>query len=122
MKNFYHLGKKIPEDGVYIGRASKAFSLEKSIFANPFPMRNQSEEERNRVVAEYKKWIWQEVLEQRVTKEDLLSLKDKKLVCYCNPKACHGDVVKALVEYVMNNEADFDAKVQAHQNKIKMKP
>lgn len=85
-------------------------------------MRNQSEEERNRVVAEYKKWIWQEVLEQRVTKEDLLSLKDKKLVCYCNPKACHGDVLKSLVDYVLNNEADFDAKIQSHENRSKMKP
>lgn len=120
--NFYHVGKTIPENGVYIGRYSKAFNLQASKFANPFPMRDQSEEERQRVVSEYKKWIWQEVLTQKITKEDLLSLQGKKLVCYCNPKACHGDVVKALVEYVLNHENEFDNKIQAHQNKNKAKP
>lgn len=36
--NFYHLGKQIPEDGLYIGRFNKNFNLQKSKFANPFPV------------------------------------------------------------------------------------
>lgn len=120
--NFYQVGKVIPENGVYIGRANKSLNLEGSKFANPFPMKDKTEEERIRVISEYKKWIWQKVLDKQITKEDLFNLKRKKLVCYCAPKSCHGDVVKALVEYVMNNEAEFDAKVQDYQNKSKMKP
>lgn len=120
--NFYKVGKSIPEDGVYIGRANKRLNLVQSKFANPFPMKEQTEEERNRVVSEYRKWVWQEVSSGNITKEDILALKDKKLVCYCAPKACHGDVLKALVEYVLNNEHEFYNKIYANQqiNKIKI--
>lgn len=115
--NFYTLKKIIPENGVYIGRANKGHSLIGSKFANPFPMKNQSEEERQRVVNEYKTWVWQQVLDKKITKEDLLNLKNQKLVCYCAPKACHGDVLKDLVNYVLNNETEFDEKVKNYQSK-----
>jgi hypothetical protein len=30
--------------------------------------------------------------------QDLHELKDKRLGCFCKPKACHGDVLKKYAE------------------------
>lgn len=111
--NFYHIGKKIPENGFYIGRANSRLGLKGSIFANPFPMKDNSEDERNRVIDEYESWIWNEIAEQRISKEDLLSLNGKDLVCYCAPKKCHGDILKIIVKLLINNEKLFDEKVNS---------
>lgn len=119
MVNYYHIGQKIPEDGVYIGRYNYKSDLPGSIFANPFPVRKP--EERGSSIEKYRQWLWKEVEEGRITKDDILKLKNKKLVCYCKPKACHGDVVKDLVNYVVNNEAEFDNLLQDKTTR-KMKP
>lgn len=81
----------------------------------------KSPEERGTTIEKYREWLWKEVVEKRITKEDILALKNKKLVCYCKPKACHGDVVKTLINYVINNEEEFDSKVNSQVAK-KMKP
>lgn len=78
-------------------------------------------EERGTTIEKYREWLWNEVLEGRITKEDILELKNKKLVCYCKPKACHGDVVKLLVNYVLTHEEDFDNLLDSKQTK-KLKP
>lgn len=119
--NFYQIGKVIPEDGVYIGRYNKNFNLQGSKFANPFPMKDQSEDERVRVVQEYKNWLWKEIANNNITREDLLSLNGKKLVCYCAPKNCHGHVLKAAVELLLNNEAEFNQKLNQYVSTSKMK-
>lgn len=70
----------IPSGSVYIGRPSA--------FGNPFSIgRDGTREE---VIEKYRKWI--------VTKPDLVDkikkeLRGKDLVCFCSPRACHGDVV-----------------------------
>ncbi|MBC7475329.1 MAG: DUF4326 domain-containing protein [Candidatus Sericytochromatia bacterium] len=121
--NFYHLNKIIPEDSVYIGRSNRNFNLLGSKFANPFPMKDQSEEERIRVITEYKDWLWKQISENNITKDELLGLTGKKLVCYCSPKLCHGDIVKATVELLITNEAEFDNKVKViYHSKNKIKP
>lgn len=117
MVNFYHIGQKIPEDGVYIGRFNYKFNLEGSIFANPFPVRKP--EERGTTIEKYREWLWNQVKDGKITKEDILKLKDKKLVCYCKPKACHGDVVKDLVNFVIENGDEFNNIVN---KKTKLKP
>src|SRR3990167_11288578 len=78
-------------DYVYIGRKSK--------WGNPFKMKNNSNEERNRVIKEYFYYI--------MAKPDLveaakLELKDKVLGCFCFPKRCHGDILAAIAEYPNN--------------------
>ncbi len=110
VKNFYHIGKKIPEDGVYIGRYNKNFNLQGSLFANPFPMKDNSEEERSRVIQEYQQWLEQQIKTNKITKNDLLQLNNKTLVCFCHPKSCHGDILKETVELLINNESEFDKK------------
>ena len=120
--NFYHIGKHLPEDGVYIGRANRNFNLLGSKLANPFPMKDQSEAERTRVVSEYKDWMWKQIAENNITKNDLIALNGKKLVCYCAKKLCHGDILKETVELLILNENEFDNKVQEHMSQKKLKP
>jgi hypothetical protein len=68
--------------GVYIGRPSK--------WGNPFAMRDESD--RERVIALFEQYLLNspELLAQ------LGELKGQDLVCYCAPKACHGDILLRL--------------------------
>lgn len=119
--NFYHINKTIPEDGEYIGRLNQNYNLPWSLFANPFPVYNP--DERDASIAKYKTWLWQKIADKKITKSHLLSLNGKKLVCYCKPKSCHGDILKETVELLINNESKFDAKIMDIQNNKKpLKP
>lgn len=93
---------------LYIGRENKKLNLQKSIFANPFPMKEQSIEERARVIAEFEQWFLKQLANGTITKQDLLSLKGKSLACYCSPKACHGDVIKKWVMLLVSDSLMFD--------------
>lgn len=79
------------EYDIYIGRGSK--------WGNPFPMKNKSDEERERVIEEYRKHLWKQISSGEVTKEELVELKGKRLACFCKPLSCHGDVIKAATEW-----------------------
>ena len=93
--NFYHVGKKIPDNAVYIGRPSPKNGLSGSKYANPFPAK--TEEDRPQVVEKYQKWLASEITQGRITKEELAELHGKDLVCYCAPKLCHGHVLRAAI-------------------------
>ena len=70
---------KIPPEAVYIGRGSP--------FGNPFCIGPDGT--REEVIRKYREFIQTRPdLLQRVEAE----LKDKDLVCFCSPKACHGEV------------------------------
>lgn len=115
--NFYHIGKIIPENAEYIGRENKKYNLKKSKFANPYYVK----EDKGSTLKDYRIWLWNEVLELNITKQDILSLKDKDLICYCQDGKCHGNIVKALVLYVVNNEQQFDKKIAEYQKLKKQK-
>lgn len=67
-------------DSVYIGRPSK--------FGNPFSIGKDGT--RDEVIDKYAEWInTQPELLKAIRKE----LKGKDLLCWCKPKACHGDVI-----------------------------
>lgn len=63
-----------PADTIYIGRGSP--------WGNPFVIGKDGT--REEVIEKYKNWF----LSQNI---DLTPLTGKNLVCYCSPKACHGD-------------------------------
>lgn len=69
-------------DEVFIGRPSR--------WGNPFVIGRDGN--REQVIAKYRAWI--------KTKPELLAsiheLKDKKLLCFCHPLPCHGDVLAEL--------------------------
>lgn len=109
--NFYHLGKVIPEGAVYIGRAMPHFGLKVSMFANPFKVTEDCPREES--VRKYKEWLWEQIRSGKITLEDLLTLEDKNLVCFCSPQACHGDVLALAVvwarkEWNKRNPTFFD--------------
>lgn len=78
-----------PGDLVYIGRPSK--------WGNPFVVGIHGD--RATVIAKYREWIMQ----QPNLLAQLHELKDKTLVCFCKPFACHGDVLVELVNGLADN-------------------
>ena len=88
---------------VYIGRGT--------VLGNPFPMANDSDVERARVIDEYRKWINgmlndknQMVCDElnklyRIGKHGKLYLE-----CWCAPKKCHGDIIKHILEEAIKGE------------------
>ena len=96
--NFYHIGKVIPGTAIYIGRGNVKYGLTQSMFANPFPI--TKEQTRPEVIHKYRFWLMGEINAGRITIQDILSLEGKDLVCFCSPRACHGDIlIKAFNHY-----------------------
>ena len=69
---------------IFIGRGSK--------WGNPFVIGEDGN--RKEVIQKYKKML----LQNKKLLKDINELKDKTLGCWCKPKACHGDILKELVE------------------------
>lgn len=82
----------IPFDAIYIGRGTP--------FGNPFPI--DSNTTREQVVNKYKRYIKDQLRNNKITLQQLASLHNKDLVCYCAPKPCHGHVLEILATYAFN--------------------
>jgi Domain of unknown function (DUF4326) len=101
------LSKKSGAKGTYIGRNGMRYGEFDSPLANPFPM--ASEADRDAVIEQYRLWLWKEVKrgEGKVWDEliRLLGLlrsgHELKLVCWCAPRKCHGDVIKACLLWML---------------------
>lgn len=76
--NKYH--GDAPKDAVYIGRPSP--------WGNPFQI--QGNHTREQVVETYRDHVENNPELQKLIKQNL---RGKDLVCFCAPKACHGDVL-----------------------------
>ena len=79
---------------VYIGRAGKGKS---GYFGNPFIVGKDGT--REEVFVKYVDWLAEKTQTDREFTARLLGLKDKILVCFCAPKLCHGDAIKAWLDY-----------------------
>ena len=73
----------IPADAIYIGRGSK--------WGNPFVIGKDGT--REEVIQQYRSLLWAGIENGSVTLTELMALHNKDLVCFCAPKACHGDVL-----------------------------
>lgn len=82
-------------DIIYIGRGS--------VWGNKSEMKDRSDSERARVIQDYRKQLRDQLKSGTITKEMLLDLDGKRLACYCAPKACHGDVLVAAIEWAKEN-------------------
>lgn len=71
--NKYH--NTAPKDAVYIGRGSP--------YGNPYVIGKDGS--RAEVIEKFKLHV--------LPKLDLSPLKGKDLICFCKPKACHGDIL-----------------------------
>lgn len=85
------------DDYVYIGRAGKGFA---GTFGNPFLLKN--EKDRANVLEQYRVYLEDRIKTDENFREQVLSLKDKILVCFCSPKPCHGDILAEMVEKLNN--------------------
>ena len=84
MTNVIHIRNKTGSpDEVYIGRGSK--------WGNPYKIGIDGD--RAKVIKLYKGYI----VKKSIIHTDLEELRGKTLVCYCKPKACHGDVLIELL-------------------------
>lgn len=97
--------------GVYIGRPS--------VLGNPFSHINTKStikvESREKAVSEYKEFIHKHIHKVNpisVALTDLLQeyllTRSLTLICWCDPEACHGHVIRDLIhEYVDGGLEDF---------------
>ncbi len=92
----------------YVGRGKG------SVLGNPFKMRNEGE--REQVVQKYRSWLWRqiqlqnkEVIRELARLANLAKRGDLELACWCKPKACHGDVLKACIEWMLTEKSPVDA-------------
>ena len=98
-------GIKYPDDSIiYVGRQTGQWS--ESPLGNPFKLTNESE--RDSLITKYKNWLWGKMKDDHSAQSielrriaDMSKRGDIKLGCWCTPKACHADVIKAAVEYLI---------------------
>ena len=72
---------------VYIGRGSK--------WGNPFPITKT--QTRGAVIQKYHEKLVGQIRTGEVTVTELKGLYGKRLGCFCSPKPCHGDAIRAAV-------------------------
>jgi len=84
-------------EGIYVGRPS--------VLGNPFPMKGEAD--RDRVIVKYRVWLWQKVRERGQVFAELMRIRklaeqgEVRLICWCSPKPCHGDVIRRCVEWMI---------------------
>lgn len=89
--------------GIYIGRANARYGLPASPLANPF--RLERGQDRDMPIARYRTWLAHQMrLETSPARAEIWRLVEQArkgnltLLCWCAPLACHGDVVKEVIE------------------------
>ncbi|MDE0456106.1 MAG: DUF4326 domain-containing protein [Chromatiales bacterium] len=74
---------------VYIGRPGR--------WGNPFVVGRHGT--RDQVIELYRRRLWTDLQEGRTSRRDLAALAGKRLVCWCAPAPCHGDVLAAAAAW-----------------------
>ncbi len=86
----------INTNDIYIGREHLGLRLAGSVWANPF--RIDRENDRAKALRQYENYLRRKLRANPLLQEQIRLLKGHRLVCYCKPKACHGDVLKRLAD------------------------
>jgi hypothetical protein len=86
---------------VYVGRAGHGFD---GTWGNPFVVNPTAGIYREQVIARFRAWLWERIQNDPQFARDLMTLRGRTLVCFCAPKACHGDVLAAAAEYLDHRE------------------
>jgi len=81
-----------------------------SLWGNPYPMKNNSDKEHNRVCDLYKTHFYNIITENLYYAEmqaviDIYKQYGKlDLFCFCAPERCHAETIKEYIEYKINEE------------------
>lgn len=88
-------------DDIYVGRPS--------ILGNPFTMLKEAD--RAKVCRQYEEWFMPifKVAGTKINKEMnrliyLATQQDINLVCWCSPRACHADLIKKIIDDVLQED------------------
>ena len=90
------------ENNIYIGRKGVVFidnirfPQNSSNFANPYKIGKDGT--REEILLKYKNYIVNKLNNNKDLVIELLSLKGKKLGCWCCPEMCHGDILLDLID------------------------
>jgi hypothetical protein len=76
-----------PTNGVYIGRAGKGHD---GFFGNPYVLGPNNP--RGSTIERYKSYFYSRMREPEF-RARVMQLAGKRLMCFCKPHACHGDVI-----------------------------
>lgn len=94
------LSSNLDYQDIYIGRPS--------VLGNPFFMKSESD--RLEVIQKYRNWLWLQIQLRNNVYQELLRIaklvnsgKKVRLVCFCYPKACHGDIIVKSVEWLIKS-------------------
>jgi hypothetical protein len=103
--NRHHGHKPDGKNKIYIGRGSP--------LGNPYTHLSSNNQAsftvhtREEAVACYEQWLHDQIYQKRnhTIIDALIKIADQarhpegvKLVCYCKPKSCHGDIIKRAIE------------------------
>lgn len=76
-----------------------------SVLGNVYKMRDGSDDERNRVCDAYESYFMSKVKERGRFRDEVIKIyrmvrdgKDVALGCWCYPKRCHAEFIKAFIE------------------------
>jgi len=92
--------------GIYIGRPMPKLGLEGSPLANEFRIGKGMTREQS--MAAYTPWFWEQMfIDGSAVRAEIARLtemaryQDLTLICWCKPEACHGDIVKMAIEWML---------------------
>lgn len=88
---------------VYIGRAGKG---QDGTYGNPYKPHGKTAQDRERCIAEFRAYFRERVRTDREFRRKVLTLRGKRLGCFCKPAACHGDVIAEWVDAQVISESD----------------
>lgn len=94
--NKYRLSEEEQRECVYIGRGSP--------LGNPYKLKPWGPYERGETIELYRGWLLHEARTNEAVKRALNEIWRRvkrgervRLLCFCKPAACHGDVIAELV-------------------------
>jgi hypothetical protein len=64
-------------------------------FGNPFAVEKYG---REKCIEMYRDYFYKKIEDDPAFKEAVLTLKGKRLGCFCKPQKCHGDVIKEWLD------------------------
>lgn len=82
-----------------------------SALQNPFFYELKNDTKRNESIQKYRRYLYEHIKDPNShVRAELIRLANYvntghniKLVCYCSPKSCHGDVIKSALYWMITN-------------------
>lgn len=75
---------------VYVGRSGAG---KDGYFGNPYILETDTVRQRKFILALYRDYFYKRIANDPIFKERVLSLRGKRLGCFCIPKHCHASVI-----------------------------